>query len=395
LETYVVWVKGKLFSKYPPGFSYILSFGMNLGAPFTINPIISGLSLYFTYRLALTFVSPLYALLAILFMGTSPYFVGYSSSYFSQPLSLMLSLAGLYLLRCYDLRPQRYLLFILGMLLGLYFWVRPLDAICLNIIAIGFLFFAKKTNKIILEIGPVIITPLILIYLYMLYHSYVWDLEEISVHHNLKYDFSFNLFDFFVRIKTEMLPLFTKWYLPPTGVAIPLLSFYLINKRNIWKNVLLFHFLLIVFLYNFHASAYLEFPGWPQYGARYWYPSFGATVILAILNLNDFKLLTRKYLIPIIFIIQVPLCFYYINQYKERFNLIGKIREDIREKCPGKRVISLYKSHLPEFFNIQDFKRNPFRNGDHLFTIGPVSQQVLLSFPEHKVCTWDPSMLKN
>ncbi len=92
-EMYVIWADGKVFSKYPPGFSLVLSVGVLVGAPAAVNPLIAAFALLLLYVVALRLVGKPYALVIELVVATNPFFLGYAASFFAHTMTLALALA--------------------------------------------------------------------------------------------------------------------------------------------------------------------------------------------------------------------------------------------------------------------------------------------------------------
>ena len=90
---FIVDYHGQRFGKYPPGWPMALAFGLLLHARDWVNPILAGLGIWLTYRLGKKLFDERIALLAGFLTLTSPFFLLNSSSLFSHPWSLFLSLA--------------------------------------------------------------------------------------------------------------------------------------------------------------------------------------------------------------------------------------------------------------------------------------------------------------
>ncbi len=90
---FVVDYHGMRFSKYPPGWPLILALGMLAGISAWVNPILSGLSVWLTYRLGQKIFDNRTALLSAFLMVTSPFFLLVSGSLLSHSWGLYLSLA--------------------------------------------------------------------------------------------------------------------------------------------------------------------------------------------------------------------------------------------------------------------------------------------------------------
>lgn len=90
---FIVDYNGQRFGKYPPGWPVVLAFGLLLHVRDWVNPILAGLGIWLTYRLGKKLFDERIALLAGFLTLTSPFFLLNSSSLFSHPWSLFLSLA--------------------------------------------------------------------------------------------------------------------------------------------------------------------------------------------------------------------------------------------------------------------------------------------------------------
>jgi len=90
---FVVDYHGARFSKYPPGWPIMLSFGLLLGGRHWVNPIFAGLGVWLTHRLGQKLFGAKIGLLAAGLTLTSPFFLLNSGSLLSHPWSLVLSLA--------------------------------------------------------------------------------------------------------------------------------------------------------------------------------------------------------------------------------------------------------------------------------------------------------------
>ncbi|MFN3741462.1 MAG: glycosyltransferase family 39 protein [Anaerolineales bacterium] len=90
---FVVDYGGQRFSKYPPGWSMLLSLGVRLGMRDWVNPLLAGLTIWLIYRLGARYFSPPIGLLSAALTLTSPFFLLNSASLLSHPWSLVLTLA--------------------------------------------------------------------------------------------------------------------------------------------------------------------------------------------------------------------------------------------------------------------------------------------------------------
>jgi hypothetical protein len=89
---FVVDYHGVRFSKYPPGWSLLLSLGILTGTASWVNSILAGLAIWLTFRLGQKIFDDPTALLAAGLMVTSPFFLLHSAEMGSHPWSLVLCL---------------------------------------------------------------------------------------------------------------------------------------------------------------------------------------------------------------------------------------------------------------------------------------------------------------
>lgn len=163
---FVVDYNGIRFSKYPPGWSLLLSIGVLVNLTSWINPILAGLSIWLTFRLGQKIFNAGIALLASFLLLTSPFFLLNSGAFLSHPFSLVLSLTltlawfDLFVTKEKDTTPDWIKIIIAGCSLGLLAITRPLTAL-----GVAFPFFIhgiinlirsdKKTKINIIYIGMI------------------------------------------------------------------------------------------------------------------------------------------------------------------------------------------------------------------------------------------------
>jgi hypothetical protein len=178
LVPFVVDCGGYRFGKYPPGWPAALSLGARLDAPWVVNAILAGFSIWLIYRLGSKVAGEKVGLLAALLSLTSPMFLMLSGSLLSHTFSLFLScafaLAWLELFPFKDVKvggeriPAWMLVLILGMSLGLLAITRPLTAVGVGLpfILLGLGMFIRKRGmerKQLIGIGVVILLLVALI----------------------------------------------------------------------------------------------------------------------------------------------------------------------------------------------------------------------------------------
>ena len=131
---FVVDYHGQRFGKYPPGWPSLLALGVLVGKRAWVNPLLAGLAVWLTYRLAQKVFDNRIALLAAFLTLTSPFFLVNSGSLLSHPWSLVLSLAlavawlDLFLAKSISV-PAWILVGVAGLSLGVLALTRPLTAV--------------------------------------------------------------------------------------------------------------------------------------------------------------------------------------------------------------------------------------------------------------------------
>ncbi|HWQ84367.1 MAG TPA: glycosyltransferase family 39 protein, partial [Anaerolineales bacterium] len=91
LVPFVVDYEGRRFGKYPPGWPALLAIGELVGLRGWINPLLSGLGIWLTYRIGKKILGETVGLLAAGLTITSPLFLMNSGMLLSHPLGLVLT----------------------------------------------------------------------------------------------------------------------------------------------------------------------------------------------------------------------------------------------------------------------------------------------------------------
>ena len=92
LVPFVVDYNGQRFGKYPPGWPALLAIGIRLNLRNFVNPLLAGLGVWLTYRLAKKLMGETVGVLAAVFTLASPFFLMNSASLLSHPMGLVLTL---------------------------------------------------------------------------------------------------------------------------------------------------------------------------------------------------------------------------------------------------------------------------------------------------------------
>jgi hypothetical protein len=203
-----------------------------------------------------------------------------------------------------------------------------------------------------------------------------------------------------------------RYFLFPTGIFLPILAIFGAFKfKSKWKWVLICHFLMLIAFYNFHSGL-----GWPQYGARYYYPGFFSLGILGAFSLKYFLQMSgnKKYVLyalTLLVTINCTLAYIYIEQYSYRFKIRLALSQDARDACSEKNIIvfgersgsdwknnCLRKTNLV-YVELRDIKRNFFLDTNQLFientqvkklmggrVTNNVSDHFRANFPEYTIC---------
>jgi hypothetical protein len=421
IDKFFIRIGDRQFSKYPPFFSMILSIGVILGIPALVNPIISLLTLIFLYKLIRTFANSNISNCAVLLVASNPYFLGYSSSYFAQPLSLMLTVLGFFIAAKFSKFSIKYQ-YILGVVIGLHFWTRPLDALCS---AVPCMFLIIRYNK---DFSPIKRATSVIVFFITLFCAYNWYISghfSISTYDILNLEFkllhpesnnyieNINLIslEYLNGIFKDMLPLLKVQYFWYSGRILPIFALIglLFNFRNRLVIAITIHTLMILILYNFHHTN-----GWPQYGARYYYPTWLGLSILTAICLRNFNTYMNVFLsikknrviIPLIILCmvgyQIFLQFQKLHDYTNRFKFINWVEQDLILQCSPNTIVLLdnnswFKvSKKLQFKNIDDFKRNGRGDNDYLFVTNENQlSKVSAAYPDKSTCLYMFSNVPN
>ena len=289
VEQYMIFENTKLFSKYPPGFSLLLSIGVLLNYPGLINPFIAAATLFTLFYLVKSFMGPKYALLSVILMSTTPYFIAYSASYYTHPTALLLTTLLFFMVRKYEITRKDLHLFLIGLIAGYSFLTRPLDSFCAVVPAFVYLSTILFKEKKFIKISYPIFTFTFVFSLFLVYNYILTEKITIAVYPIV--DKEFKVIDPHTTGFLANLISITKSYLTnginsvpkllvrhliiPCAIFVPLFAIFgAFQFRSKWKWVLLSNYVMLILLYNFHPGL-----GWPSYGARYYYSGFVSLVV--------------------------------------------------------------------------------------------------------------------
>jgi len=296
--------------------------------------------------------------------------------------------------------------------LGLHIANRPLDAFCSAIACLYLTFLHRKSYVAILKPLSIMCCGLFILC------GYNWVISgkfSFSTYPILNAEFKviypeanglFNGLSLFVaEYKSSLIknlwPLVTTQYFYYMGVILPLIAVVgLIStlKEKLTVSLILHVFLLLT-LYNFHNSQ-----GWPQYGARYYYPTW---IGLGVLTAFGLKFLSEKFLFKsdkktrllaltsITFLVvsfQIFSQLSFLEKYANRFEFVKLFHRELSKSCNPKDIVAFkYKSWArnvsTSFLGPIDFVRNGNGENDYLFVLNSTDlASAKQSYPERSVC---------
>ncbi len=352
---YTIYANGHFFSKYPPGFSAVLSLGVLAGIPELVNPLLSTatiLVLFYSLRLRFGFVT---ALVSSLIIATNSYFLGYGASLFSQPLCLFLTSLALLVITRYEQVPRGWHLFSLGVISALTFLTRPLDGGCLFMAAL--LATTPLQWRALLRNGIPLGIPLGLAVLGLYLFNWLTS-GCICITHYDVYGREFSVVKLgsgsvitdiyntvvayianFFKYGTH---LFLRRFLTFVGPGFFLLMVAGMSKtRGVTARFSLSFILLILAFYNLHDTA-----GYPIYGARYWYICIAPMAFFVAGGLQcargKFSPRVKAALLGLLIAYQLFQLAGDLESYRRRFLTVFALQEKIAQQCDENSIIYIF-----------------------------------------------------
>jgi len=374
-DWWVLYRDGRAYSKYPPGYPALLAIGAKLGDPSVVNPLLTAGSLLVLFLAFVLLFGPPVALLTTLVLGSNSYWLGYGASFHSQSASLFwVAIAFFGVVVAYRDSGERtgwreHLLW--GLAVGALLTTRPLDGFCLAL-AIA----AASPRRFFA--GPWVISAalasagVLTLFTYNYVQSGVFALAAYPI-----WDNEFKLADpaatsaadnalriageYARGLRVHVWPLLTKHGLGRSGLLLPLLTLaglFTLRRKPILRFGAAFA-LLMVALYNFHHTL-----GWPQYGARYYYPCLAALAGFAAAAIEWGYRREPRLAIAVVLAtvaVQIPHHLQEVRETSARFEWIARIRERIDRSCPPFTIVSIdakgWRSPVPWLFP-DDFSKN-------------------------------------
>jgi 4-amino-4-deoxy-L-arabinose transferase-like glycosyltransferase len=417
IEHYMILKNNKLFSQYPPGFPLILAIGVIFNVAGLTNPLISVLTLLILYLFVKSFLGGKYALLSIILMSTTPYFLAYSASYYSQSTALFMTVLIVFSLRKYELTSKRVYLILLGLFSGYSLLTRPLDSFCVVIPSYIFLIFIIHKKNDWRNFFYSVSLFIMLFAVFLTYNYILGDKISLGLFPVVTSSFRIvdpaaqglvqnvvNIANDYYHNGVKFIPMFLgKYLLIPSGLFILLLGIVGIWKfKSKWKWLLIANFLMLIFFYNFHRGF-----SWPSYGARYYYSGFGSLVVLGTFGFKKVVEVLESRSV-VLFLLSLILCTNMVfgtilfHKYSDRFKIKLGILENIASQCfssdivildpkgkkPGRRTC---RRKVEDWeIDLGSEKRNMFMNGPRLLMdIGDKDlEEILGDFPNNSICVY-------
>ncbi|MFH1738870.1 MAG: glycosyltransferase family 39 protein [bacterium] len=139
-----VILQERLYGIYPPGFPLVLALGVLIGMPWLVNPILATLTVPALYMYGKRMYGQNVALLAVVLLCFSPFFLVMGSSMMNHPLSLLVLLLFALALERAKTKWSGFLFS--GFLAGYSFIVRPLTALGVGI-PLGIFFILEERER--------------------------------------------------------------------------------------------------------------------------------------------------------------------------------------------------------------------------------------------------------
>lgn len=273
---------GKFYAWAPPGWPLLLAPGIAARVPWLVNPLIGALTLLVVYRLGRLVHSASEALLAVLFMLFSPFFLLHSASYFAHPSSLLfIALFVFFCARGIDRRARLDFLWA-GLCGSMSFPIRPFDQVAVFCPLGGYLLLLALRGEVR---GRQLVWVAIghgLGVLLLLGYNGLQSGQPLTMGYHVGYGQP--LFDLHLpgrRFIAEYLLHLLVWAFPLMPPLAFLYSVWLAETSTRSPSARRWDALFfLVILSNVLGYAFVPFHYWVGYGPRYYYVSFFALALL-------------------------------------------------------------------------------------------------------------------
>jgi 4-amino-4-deoxy-L-arabinose transferase-like glycosyltransferase len=306
---FVVDYQGQRFGKYPPGWPWLLSLGIRLGAPWLVNALLATLTLILIAWLGKCFYEPKIGLWAAGLALVTPGFLFLSSSLLSHASSLFWATLVLVALFYsipgrgrrsdgHKYAPPGYPLYaiIAGLALGAVFITRPFAAFGIGLVVGIFLLVLilrrelKWTALLWLMLGFLSIAALLPLYWWAItgnptFNPYllVWPYDRIGFGPNIG-AYGYSPHDaIFINTRLKLITLATGLFGWPGWSSLLFLPIpFLTRRANRWDWLLLGAILGIIFVHIF----YWAFGGVDGGFPRYYYDALPALLLLTVRGIH-------------------------------------------------------------------------------------------------------------
>ena len=354
---------GRYYSKYPPGWPFLLAIGVLLGVPRIVNPLLGAGTLLLLYAMGKQLYTPKIALLASLCALASPYFLFNTASYFAHTASLFfVSLLLFLLMKGWEERRSLYF-FLAGISGSASFLVRPFDQ-CAVLIPLGvFLVVALVRKQLgmhsVVAFGLGHLNGFLLFLCYNTFqngHPFMTGYHVADSWMDRWFGPELWMWQYTVSYFFKLLT----WSFP----ALPILALYTLfsssqERVKRWERCLASTLFGLIIAY-----AMIAFPEGPAYGPRYYYSGFLA---IPLLGAKGFVMLfaRSKLLIPVLIgtvLLDVGILFPYYSTlaYKEIYEQ-NDFERQVKQINPGPALVFLApdpESSQAPTRNTIDFRSN-------------------------------------
>ncbi|NBO17848.1 MAG: hypothetical protein EBV03_01215 [Proteobacteria bacterium] len=385
-ELYMLFSDTGIFSKYPPGLTLLVTLAMPFGAADLVNPLLSALAVVLVAHVVASQLGWTIALCTGLLLATNAYFLAYSASLFTQPPSLFLSAAGMFLfLRYTQTRSPKYLRW-LGAAAGALAFVRPLESVCL-MLPTSLLLLNRADVKTSLRHITTVALPMLAGWLLLIGFNWIqadclclapypiFTTHEFHVVPDESKGFFSSLLDiisgYYNNFSYMQVPLFRYKFISYVGPAFLTLAALGLCRK--WNRIMMFAAVYaagIVLLYNFHQTH-----GYPTFGSRYWYPALISLSLFAAYPLAAIRRRAPELLPTFMFILLSIQCWQSyedISVYHRRAVMRQLLQDDVDMMCPEPALVIMNDTfekpeNWPGYIVTSDLHRNPFINGPRLY----------------------------
>jgi hypothetical protein len=283
-----------LASKYPPGFSLLLTPFQMLEISYILNPILLCITLYLIYTQLLITMPASSAIFSLAAISANPYLWGYALSYF--PMTLGMTIATFFVL--FHKRLAHHVSWFYLLILFFYGLTRPFDAMLLGGSLLFWCILGGRTIKgFTYFCAPALGTMIVGILVFKITGRYsVYFSGEmpfapallLSQDYNLRYLIKWFLDSFSTVTVSVWMDSFLRYsgYLQCSLGVLFILVFSLKDKEGSDENLVSTARLTVITLFLFVlAYAMVPFKGWNIYGSRYYYILFALISYFSIIGM--------------------------------------------------------------------------------------------------------------